>query len=145
MGRPKKPESEVLSKTIKIRLSREDRDRLQQVARESRCRSLSDWVRKQLNREPEVELGQTYRRSPRRPIPIRRGYVPVDPRLINQLARIGNNLNQIARALNSREDLDTATIMDALIRAEDAIDAAIPDSRESGLPDAKTCAALEGD
>lgn len=34
--------------------------------------------------------------------PGRRSYTPADPALLREIARIGNNLNQLARAFNSR-------------------------------------------
>lgn len=62
--------------------------------------SLSDWIRKQVGSDPD-KVPATMQR---RPCPSRRRS-KLDPetegKLALQVARVGNNLNQIARALNS--------------------------------------------
>lgn len=42
------------------------------------------------------------------------GYQAMEPRLFAHLSRVGNNLNQIARAFNERGQLDQAGALDAV-------------------------------
>lgn len=80
-------------KTIKIRVSQEEFDTLKWRSTKSQ---LATWMRDTcLN----YEQGEMIRQS-KKP-------TPVDPSLLRQLARLGNNLNQIARRVNSK---DWATI-----------------------------------
>lgn len=59
--------------------------------------SLSDWVRSKVDAAQVTGIA-----SPAK-APKRRHYAPVDPELLRQVALIGNNLNQIARAVNKSE------------------------------------------
>lgn len=86
------------TKVVKIRCTDDEYGDL--VKRSDRPK-LAEWMR-------ETCLGV---RAPRgRSIP------PVDPHLLRQLSGLGNNLNQIARALNSKgySDLDNIKILSAL-------------------------------
>lgn len=85
---------------VEIRTTPQDKARWQALA-ESRGVSLSDLVRALLN-------GQ----RPRRP---RRETPPVDPALLRELARLGNNLNQLARAANGQEPVPAAALLVRLI------------------------------
>lgn len=88
-------------KIIKVRVSADEletlkwrcpKHRLAEWMREACLNPDTDWVRK--TKQPD----------------------PVDPALLRQLAGIGNNLNQIARAVNQNgvEALDAAKIVAAL-------------------------------
>ena len=44
-----------------------------------------------------------------------------DPKLIYELSKIGNNLNQIARNLNSKKDVNNIEILQTLIEIEKSI------------------------
>lgn len=70
--------------------------------------SRSDWVRLRVAGPDEV----TGRPAPRRRALGRGRAIPADPALIAQLARIGNNLNQLARWANTerRHVVDLATL-----------------------------------
>ncbi len=85
---------------VEIRTTPQDKARWQALA-ESRGVSLSDLVRALLD-------GQ----RPRRP---RREAPPVDPALLRELARLGNNLNQLARAANRQEPVPAAALLVRLI------------------------------
>ena len=85
---------------VEIRTTPRDKARWQALA-ESRGVSLSDLVRALLD-------GQ----RPRRP---RREPPPVDPALLRELARLGNNLNQLARAANRQEPVPAAALLVRLI------------------------------
>lgn len=61
---------------------------------------LGDWVRMQVAVDG-VDQVVSKKPTPRKvPDLNQRRFVPVDPALINQVARLGNNLNQIARSIN---------------------------------------------
>lgn len=77
---------EKRTKHIKIRVT--DDEHRQLLANCPKAR-LAEWVR-------ETCLADTSHRT-------KTPYPPVDPALLRQLAGIGNNLNQIARKLNSGE------------------------------------------
>lgn len=79
---------------IKVRASADERARWQALA-VNKGVSLSELIR--------ARLDGSRLRSRREP-------PPVDPGLLRELARIGNNLNQLARAANRREPV-TATAM----------------------------------
>ena len=78
--------------------------------------SLSDWLRVQVD-----ESQRTGMPTPRRR-PARSSFIAVDPDLLRQIAAIGNNVNQLARKVNtSRPDpLDQLALQVELsgIRAE---------------------------
>ncbi len=89
---------------MEIRTTPADKARWQALA-ESRGVSLSDLVRALLD-------GQ--RRSPRP----RRALPPVEPALLRELARIGNNLNQLARAANRQEPVPAAALLVRLVEID---------------------------
>ena len=89
---------------LEVRTTPEDMARWQAVA-ESRGASLSDLVRSLLD-------GQ--RRSPRP----QRAAPSVDPELLRELARIGNNLNQLARAASQQEPVPAAALLVQLIEID---------------------------
>ncbi len=75
--------------------------------------TLSDWVRARVGAAGSAGAGLVGRRPPRRREVLGRAVPPpVDPAVVMQLARIGNNLNQIARALNvTRGPLEVAGLV----------------------------------
>lgn len=70
--------------TIKLRVSDDELDALRQRCTQN---ALAPWIR-------QVALGEN---------PIRRSFPMTDPALRRQLIAISNNLNQIARKINSGE------------------------------------------
>lgn len=98
-GEPKR------DKIIKVRVSAEEHETLKWRCPKAR---LAEWMREQcLNPD-----GDWVRQS--------KGPEPVDPALLRQLAGIGNNLNQIARRVNSGEwgPVDRVAILAALSAVE---------------------------
>ena len=89
---------------LEVRTTPEDMARWQAVA-ESRGVSLSDLVRSLLD-------GQ--RRSPRP----QRAAPTVDPELLRELARIGNNLNQLVRAAGQQEPVAAVALLVRLIEID---------------------------
>lgn len=87
---------------IKIRTNPEEKRRWQDLA-ENRGVSLSDLVRSSLG-------GLRLRK--RRPTP------PVDPTLLRELARIGNNLNQLARVAHRHPPVEAAALLIRLIEID---------------------------
>jgi hypothetical protein len=87
---------------IEIRTTAEEKRRWQEIA-ENRGVSLSELVRSFLN---------TQRLRKRREVP------KVHPDLLRELARIGNNLNQIAHAANRRAPVPAAALLVQLIEID---------------------------
>jgi hypothetical protein len=87
---------------IEIRTTPEEKQHWQAIA-ENKGVSLSELVRSALG-------GQRLRK--------RRDPPKVDPGLLRELARIGNNLNQIARAANRRRPLPAAALLLRLIEID---------------------------
>lgn len=87
---------------IKLRSSAVERTRWQALAA-GKGVSLSDLIRSRLD---------GLRLRPRREPP------PVAPDLLRELARIGNNLNQLARAANRHEPVTATAILSRLIEID---------------------------
>ena len=89
MGRPQKQEHEKLSETVKLRLTLAEHEHVRSVAADAGV-TVSDYLRRRAcgYRVPTVVSRQ---RS--------------DPAVLSELNRIGVNLNQIARNLNSDRPL----------------------------------------
>lgn len=87
---------------IKLRTTAEEKRKWQELA-ENRGVSLSELVRSFLNSQ---------RLRKRREAP------KVDPALLRELARIGNNLNQLAYAANRREPVPAAAVVARLIEID---------------------------
>ena len=102
-----KKDNEVAMRTkeIKIRLTEEEHQALLDRCTKS---SLATWMR-------EICLGEKQTKQSK--------VIEVDPKLLRQLAGIGNNLNQIARLVNQHQHkqdstLDRITIVTALASIE---------------------------
>ncbi|RJK96623.1 plasmid mobilization relaxosome protein MobC [Paracoccus aestuarii] len=87
---------------IEIRTTPEEKRRWQEIA-ENKGVSLSELVRSALG-------GQRLRK--------RREPPRVDPDLLRELARMGNNLNQLARATNRRQPVPAAALLVRLIEID---------------------------
>ena len=89
---PEKSEIFLRSKSIKIRVSEQEKSALLSRAGDM---TLADFLRELgLGRDPVPQPKQEKSRKFRDP-------PPVDPALLREIARIGNNLNQLARASNA--------------------------------------------
>lgn len=93
---------------MEVRTTRADKARWQALA-ESRGVSLSELVRLALD-------GQRPRQPSR--ACLRRAPPPVEPALLRELARIGNNLNQLARAANRAGPVPAAALLVRLIEID---------------------------
>lgn len=89
---------------LEVRTTPEDMARWQAVA-ESRGLSLSDLVRSLLD-------GQRRSPRPRHAAPL------VDPGLLRELSRLGNNLNQLARAATQQDPVPAAALLMRLIEID---------------------------
>jgi hypothetical protein len=87
--------SEQRTKSIKIRVSEEELEQLKQRCTKAR---LAEWMR-------EICLGVETKRKTTPPPP------RTDPELLYQLARIGNNINQIARKVNADRSIDKVKLL----------------------------------
>ena len=90
MARPRKREQDKKSKWLTIRLDEQTYDTYQHAALAA-DESVANWAREQIALAADRQSTGTGR-------PLRA--LPVDPRLVRQLSGIGNNLNQIARAVH---------------------------------------------
>jgi hypothetical protein len=94
------------------------------VAAEASGLCLSDWLRDRIDGpgrdEPTGEPVKTGKPTPRRGSGRRRPFTPADPELVAQLARLGNNLNQIARWANEHKRAAEAVAVVAHLAAIEA-------------------------
>ena len=91
-----------MSERIELRVTPEEKTHWQAIAA-SRGVSLSELIRATLS-------GQRLR--------VRRSAPRIDPNLMRELARIGNNLNQLARAANRRSPVETVSLLVKLIEID---------------------------
>ncbi len=94
---------EKRSKSIKVRLTQHEHDEL--MLRGKTKPQLAAWMR-------ELALGE----KPKKAVP------KVDPELICHLGLIGNNLNQIARKLNTLETFDQIKLLLVLSNIQNEIE-----------------------
>ncbi|WP_312283814.1 MobC family plasmid mobilization relaxosome protein [Candidatus Igneacidithiobacillus taiwanensis] len=106
---------EALDKRIAFRLPEKVAESWKSAAKASRL-SLSDWVRMQVGTDkvPAVKTGKP---TPAK-MPKRRPAPEADPQLIREVAALGNNLNQIARHLNSGGTYTQASVLIPLLHIE---------------------------
>lgn len=81
---------------------------------------LGDWIREKVAVEG---MDKVYSKKPtprKAPSLKQRRFVPADPVLVQQVARMGNNLNQIARSINSSglTELDQFQLLEQLLLVE---------------------------
>ena len=87
---------------LEIRTTPSEKLKWQKIA-ENKGVSLSELVRSLLD-------GQRLRKRKEAP--------KVEPELLRELARIGNNLNQLARAANKRQPVETVSLLIRLIEID---------------------------
>ena len=93
---------------VEVRTTPADKARWQALA-ESRGVSLSELVRAALDgQRPRQPSRAQQRRTP----------PPVEPALLRELARLGNNLNQLARAANRQGPVPAAALLVRLIEID---------------------------
>ena len=102
MGRPPRAPQGASTAKVTVRLPEQVAAGWRAAAAAAEL-TVSDWVRGQVAAaRPGEPAGWVGRRPPRRRTGLGRAVAPpVDPAVVVQLARIGNNLNQIARHLNA--------------------------------------------
>lgn len=93
---PKAPPAPGMAARLAFRLPEEVAQSWRDQAKASGS-NLSDWVRS------KVDAAQVTGIASPNSTPKRRSYTPIDPDLLRQVAMIGNNLNQIARAVNAKD------------------------------------------
>lgn len=98
MARPKKDARERLDAKVSFRLPTHVNQAWRQAA-EAADLSLADWLRSQV-RVDGVAPVITNKPTPKRGIARSRPFVAADPALLREIAKIGNNLNQLSRAVN---------------------------------------------
>lgn len=113
------------AKFVKIRTTDDERDAWQKLAEDAGL-SLADLIRQRLD-QPVLQLPKSEK--------IQRFTIEADPHLILQFSRVGNNLNQLARAVNKAglEPQDITTVLTFLSK----ISADITAIREQAMTQAK--------
>ncbi len=124
MPRPKKDSRDRLSAKVSFRLP-PDTDRAWREAAKAAGMNLADWLRSQVTVDG-VAPTITKRRTPRRGPARKRPYVTADPALLREIAKIGNNLNQLSRAVNRHGPADELQILFRLISIEGALLSLLP-------------------
>jgi len=94
---------------VKIRLTLSERESWKLKA-ESHGMTLSNYIRV-LMQSDEVKRSPILKRT-------KRDYVQADPELLRQLASIGNNINQIAKAINASGLNDNIELLEVLLKIE---------------------------
>lgn len=97
--------SDLVRARALLRLTEDERTRLEADATKEGT-TVSDLVRARLLRQPVPRVRAAMTR-----VSMQSGFQAMDPVLFAQLSRLGNNLNQLARAFNSGQDVDRAEIM----------------------------------
>lgn len=114
------PNREKLSRIVNFRTTPDDHARWKRAAKESRCKNLGDWIRAQISVDGVKPL-LTWQPTPKR-IPKNRPYILADPALVQQIQRIGNNLNQLAYNANTHKSAnDTKEILERLDEIQEAL------------------------
>lgn len=109
-------------KTIGIRLPPDTADKLKDEAANLGV-TVSDVLRSYIKDEQIKPLG---RPRPVKSIP-NRAYTPADPALVRELAKIGNNLNQLARWANTyKSNIEAVQILSQLGAIERDLKKMIP-------------------
>ena len=101
------------SKVLSVRVPADTAERWREKA-EASGMTLSDWVRGQID---DKEIRGFRPRRPKPAVPARQA-PKADPKLIQQLAWIGNNLNQIARKINMDGVEERDELLEALLEIE---------------------------
>ncbi|WP_439503067.1 MobC family plasmid mobilization relaxosome protein [Methylophaga sp.] len=94
---------------LKVRLTDHEYTKLEDLA-SAQGITKADYVRQKLDLE-------SVKRSPMKKIRARQ-FTPVDPSLLRQITRIGNNLNQIARKANGEGVDSTLALVEMLLVIE---------------------------
>ena len=110
------PKSARRDKELTIRLTREELESVRNIAAVGGVH-MADLVRRRL-----LDSGASVQLTDSRPTLSRVPFSTIDPALIRQLASIGSNLNQIARAVNKRalqsETIDVIQLLAEMLSIE---------------------------
>lgn len=110
------------NKRVNIKVTAEERQRWQTMAADAGL-TVADLIRQRLGDAELVKRDPVRRRAARR----------ADPKLLAELGRIGNNLNQIARWANTyKTAAEAVEIITALAAIEREILFLLPGDREAG-------------
>ena len=101
-------------KQVKINLTPEHYTELEEKAVSNNI-SIAEYIRQQLSIDLKVKPKVRKKRTDSTE------YKKADPQLLYHLAKIGNNLNQIARSINQGQELQLATLIDIREQLNDYI------------------------
>lgn len=102
-------------KQIKVNFYPEQHQLLKQKAEDNNT-TISQFVREKLSLELEEKDTRKIYKTHEKVT-----YKKTDPQLIYELNKIGNNLNQIARNLNAKKNIDNIEILKILVSIEKEI------------------------
>ncbi len=104
-----KKKRETKDRQLKVRLTEDEFAKLKKAA-DADGVTLANYARRQLDLD-------TVKRSPIGMMTYRK-YTPVDPDLLRQISRLGNNLNQIARRVNQNDFQTSLDLLKTLLTIE---------------------------
>ena len=112
---PKKPEGKIKKKFLQIRVTDEQRDQIKEKARAMET-TVTDLILESLDRTK-------IRRPQGKPAP---ELVALEQKKIYEIAKIGNNLNQLARWANTYKDgADAVQVIQTLVSIEHELKAVL--------------------
>ena len=104
----------MMYKQIKINIREDHHVSLYEKA-DAKNLTIAQYVREELN----IDLKDKYiRKSARKKRKSKISYVQVDPKLLYHLSCIGNNINQIAKNINTSNNIDSNIILSYLINIQ---------------------------
>jgi len=102
-------------KQVKVNFYQEQHQLLKQKADENNM-TIAQYIRQKLELELDKKDTRKKYQETKKII-----YSKTNPELLYQLSKVGNNLNQIARNLNSKKDIDSVDILQTLLNIEKKI------------------------
>jgi hypothetical protein len=105
----KKKEYQKMSKVLNLRMSDDEHAQLKSKANAAGL-TMANYLRQGIGTK-EVKRSPVLKRT-------KRDYIQVDPALMLEISRIGNNLNQIARVINQDGSKDNIELLEHLVSIE---------------------------
>jgi len=103
-------------KQVKVNLYQHQHQQIKILAEENNT-TIAQYIREKLSLElEEKDTRGAYKKHEKV------SYKKADPKLLYELSKIGNNLNQIAKYINTKkDDIDTIEILQSLVEIEKQI------------------------
>jgi len=102
-------------KQVKVNLYPHQHLQIQQLAKDNNV-TIAQYIREKLALElEEKDTRKAYKKHDEKLVKV------ADPKLLYNLSKIGNNLNQIAKQLNSKKEVSSIEILESLVSIENEI------------------------